>query len=89
MPKQQHSRLPWIRQLVDYSYNSQNGKLRSVTYANGLTVAYAYNTLELLEEVCYTKNAKNGETVTAYEYTYTNDGQIQRFTDHESGRVTV
>ena len=61
MPKQQHSRLPWIRQLVDYSYNSQNGKLRSVTYANGLTVAYAYNTLELLEEVCYTKNAKKNQ----------------------------
>ncbi len=72
--------------LATYEYNDNNGKLKKITYANGKVVEYIYNTLELITEIWYTDN---GERAKAYEYEYTADGQLYKYTDVENGKSTV
>jgi hypothetical protein len=45
-----------------------------------------YSNLENVKEIWYTEG---GTRRLIFEYEYTSDGQIYRFTDHESGRATV
>ena len=60
--------------LASYTYNSNNGKLSTLTYGNGLSVSYVYDALENISEVWY-------NDVKAYEYTYTKDGQLAEVKD--------
>ena len=43
-------------ELASYEYGESNGKLKKITYSNGLVVEYSYNVLENLENVWYTKS---------------------------------
>ncbi len=69
-------------EISSYEYNDHNGKLKKITYANGLVTEYEYNPLEMLEKVWYTKD---GVRTLAYEYEYTASGQIYKLVDHISG----
>ena len=60
-------------ELASYEYGENNGKLKKITYSNGLIVEYSYNSLENLEKVWYTEN---GTRTLAYEYEYTADGKL-------------
>lgn len=73
--------------LATYEYEERNGKLKKITYGNGLVVEYVYNTLENLSEIWYT----DGEdpAIKTYEYEYTANGLIQSVKDNLSGKQTV
>lgn len=73
--------------LATYEYNDYNGKLCKIVYGNGLIVEYIYNSLELLEKICYTYS--NGTTETITEYTYTRDGNLHSVKDFKSSSTTV
>ena len=66
--------------LATYEYYPNNGKIKKINYGNGFSEEYAYNTLELLSEICYTYD--DGTTVTAYSYTYNHDGTLSELTNH-------
>lgn len=70
------------RNLASYSYNSNNGKLNTITYGNGFYVEYVYDELDNVKEVWY-----NGTKV--YEYTYTAYGQVYRFDNLIDGTSTI
>jgi len=70
------------RNLASYSYNSNNGKLNTITYGNGFYVEYVYDELDNVKEVWY-----NGTKV--YEYTYTAYSQVYRFDNLIDGTSTV
>ncbi len=73
--------------LATYEYNENNGKHIKTTYANGFIVEYVYNTLELLTEIWYTHN--DGTRECAYEYMYTEDGQLFSVSDLINDSTTV
>ena len=73
-------------ELASYEYNENNGKLKKLTYSNGLVVEYVYNTLENLSEVWYTKA---GTRTLAYEYEYTASGELHSLKDNLTGRTEV
>jgi RHS repeat-associated protein len=68
--------------LADYSYNSYNGKLSSMTYGNGLTVSYTYDALDRVTQIRYNGSVR-------YSYAYTTDGNLHSATDHTTNTVTV
>ena len=68
--------------LANYGYNSYNGKLSYMTYGNGLTVGYSYDTLDRISQIRYNGSVR-------YSYTYNTDGALHSVTDHASGTVTV
>ena len=68
--------------LATYTYKANNGKLASMTYANGTSVEYVYDALDNIAEIRY-----NGSTSPAYSYTYAS-GQIATVTDHTNSRKT-
>lgn len=73
-------------EIVNYEYNSYNGKLSKINYANGFSVRYVYDTLENIKEVWY----NDGVTETqAFEYTYTSYGQLARFDNLLTGKSAV
>ena len=76
----------WYATLAQYSYNSNNGKINTVTYGNGLAVRYVYDELDNVKEVWYTVN---GTETKAYEYSYTAYGQLARFDDLIAGQSVV
>ena len=73
--------------IASYEYNSGNGKLKRINYANGFSEEYVYNALEMLEEIWY--NYSDGTKLQACEYIYTNNGQLHRTDDLLGGRSTV
>jgi YD repeat-containing protein len=72
--------------LAAYTYNANNGKLKTVTYGNGFSVEYFYNDLENVSEVWYTVN---GTSFAAYRYDYTESGLLYSVEDVRSGKTTV
>ena len=72
-------------EVVSYEYAENNGKLKKVNYANGFSVEYVYNSLEMLKEVWYNSN---GARVKAYEYEYTADGLLSSVKDNINGDRT-
>ena len=66
--------------LATYNYGAYNGKLQSVTYANGTTLTYEYDDLERLKKV------KNGNTVLE-EYTYDLFGNVTKLTDGSNPKI--
>ena len=62
------------KELVRYVYAHNNGKLQSMTYGNGTTVTYYYDSLDRISKVCYTVD---NDTVQEYAYTYTVDGALK------------
>ncbi len=73
--------------IEEYEYNQNNGKLKKVTYGNGLIEEYVYDALESLTEVWYTYS--NGTREKAYEYEYMSDGQLYKYVDNIIGRSVV
>ena len=72
--------------LASYTYNSYNGKLKTLTYGNGTTLRYVYDELDNIKEIWY--NNGSGESK-AYEYFYTSFGQLARFDNLLTGMSTV
>ena len=70
-------------QIVGHEYNSYNGKLSKVTYANGTTISYEYDKLERIEKITCT----NGETSYSYEYTYDSNGNVTKFVDGKNQKA--
>ncbi|MBQ7315470.1 MAG: RHS repeat-associated core domain-containing protein, partial [Clostridia bacterium] len=73
--------------VVSYTYNDHNGKLNTLTYANGYTEDYVYDDLDRLTEIWYTQGS--GTRTLAYSYVYTADGALASFTDHRTDQQTV
>ena len=69
--------------LVSYLYAPGNGKLQSMTYSNGTTVTYFYDTLDRISKACYTVD---GILVQEYVYTYTVDGALKSVESTMDGR---
>ena len=46
-------------ELVDYTYNSYNGKISNIEYGNGFKVKYVYDKLDRVSEIWYTNSAGN------------------------------
>ena len=74
--------------IVSYTYNEYNGKLDTLSYANGTLVKYVYDELDRVKEICY-KYSSTSDYTTAYAYTYDANGYLHKFTDHISGQITV
>ena len=74
--------------LSNHSYNSNNGKLNTLTYGNGTSVHYTYDELDRISEICYTAN---GSSVyeTAYKYTYDAAGYLHELYDYINETVTT
>ncbi len=72
--------------LVTYTYAPNNGKLASMTYGNGKTVAYRYDELDRVAEMCYTDH--NG-LPQSDKYTYTATGLLYSVESTESGRTLL
>ena len=72
--------------LAAYEYNAHNGKLVKTTYGNGYVIEYIYNRLELLSEIWYTVGENRYK---AYEYDYTADGKLYKYTDVVKGKSTI
>ena len=72
--------------VVQYEYNMYNGKLKKVTYAGGYSERYVYDHLDNISEIWYTVG---GVETKAYEYKYTQNGQLFSVTDLPNGIVSV
>ena len=75
------------RTLASYSYNSENGKINTLTYGNGLTVKYVYDSLDRISEIKY--NRSDGTYATVYSYKYDTSGNLFSVTDHYYNKVTL
>ena len=73
--------------LATYEYGENNGKLEKITYSNGFSVEYFYNSIEKVAEVWYTND--EGERTLAYEYEYDVYGNLNKFVDNLSGITSV
>ena len=69
--------------LATYEYYPNNGKLKKISYGNGFSEEYVYNTLEMLSEIWYTYD--DGTREKTYSYTYNTDGTLAVFTNHLDG----
>ena len=79
--------------LASYEYYPKNGNLKAVYYGtpngNGVypfAVNYEYNMLDLISEICYTKN---GNKTLAYSYFYDEEGNISEIIDRISGEGRI
>ena len=72
--------------LAAYEYKDNNGKLSSMTYGNGDSVKYEYDTLDRIEKICYKESGENDYT-TKYEYKYDSNGYLHTLYDYESGQT--
>ena len=70
--------------LATYTYNSYNGKLKTMQYSNGTTVRYVYDELDRVSELWYTEGTDS--EALRYKYAYTSNGQISRIEDYKTGR---
>ena len=75
------------RTLASYTYNSNNGKLNTLTYGNGDKVKYYYDVLDRVEEIWY--NNGSGSDYIAYSYKYDTAGSLSSVTDHINNETTV
>ena len=77
--------------LVDYEYNSKNGKLLYQTYANNFSVKYTYDPLDKIEKIWYNDDVStdNSAYYIAYTYTYDTNGNIAKLTNHISNEETA
>ena len=64
-----------------------NGKLKKITYANGFSEEYVYDTLDRLSEIWYHYSDSDSEC--AVRYFYTTEGQLQREDDLLSGKSRI
>jgi len=71
------------KEIVNYEYNSFNGKLHTINYKNGFSVNYVYDALDNIKEVWYNDN---GVETKAFEYHYTAHGQMSRFDNLLTGK---
>ncbi len=71
--------------IVSQTYNSNNGKVKSVTYANGTTATYTYDHLDRISKLVYNNNG----TLATYEYEYDSNGNLSRFVDQRLRRATL
>ncbi len=61
------------RSLAGYSYNSNNGKLNTLTYGNGHKVKYIYDVLDRISKIQYNIGTVGSTTTygsTSYRYYY-------------------
>lgn len=72
--------------VASYAYNDQNGKLKTVTYANGFAEEYVYGALDRITEIWY---IQDGVSTQAFEYLYSDDGNLLRFDNLLADEVTV
>ena len=71
--------------LASYTYEENNGKLKTLTYGNGDSVRYTYDELDRISQIEY----NNGTGyVTAVKYTYNADGSVSKMQDMLTGEVT-
>lgn len=68
------------RDLAEYTYNAQNGKLTRITYGNGFIVNYVYDELDRVKSISY-----NGTV--AYQYEYDANGNLCKLIDKTSSRT--
>ena len=59
------------RTLASYTYAPRNGQLTSMSYGNGDSTAYTYDTLDRISSILYDSGKK-------YNYTYTGEGQLHQ-----------
>lgn len=71
--------------IVSQTYNANNGKISSVTYANETVINYYYDNLERVEKIVY----NNDGVESIYEYEYDANGNLGKFIDNSIGRITV
>lgn len=64
-------------EIVRYEYNSNNGKLNTIYYANGFSVEYEYDEFDNISKVWYSEG--DTEPLLAYEYKYNAYGQLYQF----------
>ena len=69
--------------LVSYTYNSNNGKLNTLTYGNGFSEKYLFDTLDRITEIQY-NTGSGGAYETVYEYEYNTAGQLHSVTDKKA-----
>ena len=69
--------------LIRYDYKNGNGRLKSVTYANGDSMKATYNALgQMIAETWYGTDENDNTVLTAkYKYVYDNNGNIVRTID--------
>ena len=71
--------------IISQTYNSYNGKINSVVYANGTTISYAYDQLGRIKTLTYDNNGIES----VYEYEYDSNGNLNKYIDNVLGRTTV
>ncbi len=68
--------------LASYTYRPNNGRLLSMTYGNGDSRQYGYDSLGNVNAVTY-----NGAAAPRYTWAWDGNGKPVTVTDHERGRV--
>ena len=68
--------------IVDYTYNSNNGKLNTITYGNGFTERYVYDALDRITEIWY-------NNVKRYEYSYDVNGNLYKVYDIPNDSIII
>ncbi len=80
--------------IVSYDYNDRNGKLKTITYANGWNAIYTYDTLDRVSSIVYNGTVSSVTASTrvyhyAYYYKYDAAGRLYSVTDPIQGTTTV
>lgn len=73
-------------QLISQTTNNANGKISSISYADGSTANFVYDKLERLIEATYTKN--NVEYA-KYTYEYYSNGNLYKIIDTKNKKALV
>ena len=68
------------RNLANYTYNSRNGKLSTITYGNDFVVSYVYDELDRIQKIKYNNTV-------VFEYEYDANGNLCKMTDLLNNRT--
>ncbi len=67
--------------LITYEYKNGNGRLKSMTYANGNVMKATYNTLGQMVAETWYETAQSTTPMARYKYTYNAEGELVRSID--------
>ncbi len=73
--------------LVSYEYNGNGKDISRISYGNGFSIVYVYNSLGLVSEVKYIYPDAPKLEKRAFSYEYTSDGKLSKCIDYFSDNL--
>ena len=72
-------------EIVNREYNSYNGKISKLTYANETVVEYKYDNLGRVSEIVYVYGSESF----SYKYEYDSNGNLTKVIDGKNNKTTI